>query len=72
MLLIEWPEYWSPDFELMQKQMKVPVIVDGRNVYDCEQIESLRFTCCGLDRNMPGNISFNYFVIQFTDQRIRL
>ena len=49
-LLTEWPEYWSPDFELMQKQMKAPVIVDGRNVYNREQIESLGFTYYGIGR----------------------
>ncbi len=50
LLLTEWPEYWSPDFELMQKQMKAPVIVDGRNVYNREQIESLGFTYYGIGR----------------------
>jgi len=49
-LLTEWPEYWSPDFELMLKQMKTPVIVDGRNVYQREQIESLGFTYYGIGR----------------------
>ncbi|MDH3221790.1 MAG: nucleotide sugar dehydrogenase [Gammaproteobacteria bacterium] len=49
-LLTEWPEYWSPDFELMQKQMRSPVIVDGRNVYNREQIESLGFTYYGIGR----------------------
>ena len=49
-LLTEWPEYWSPDFELMQRQMKAPVIVDGRNIYNREQIESLGFTYYGIGR----------------------
>jgi len=49
-LLTEWPEYWSPDFELMLKQMKRPVIVDGRNVYNREQIESLGFTYYSIGR----------------------
>lgn len=49
-LLTEWPEYWSPDFELMLKQMKTPVIVDGRNVYQREQIESLGFAYYGIGR----------------------
>ena len=50
LLLTEWPEYWSPDFELMRKQMKTPVIVDGRNVYQREQVESLGFTYYGVGR----------------------
>ena len=49
-LMTEWPEYWSPDFDLMLKQMKSPVIVDGRNVYNREQIESFGFTYYGIGR----------------------
>jgi UDPglucose 6-dehydrogenase len=49
-LLTEWPEYWSPDFEIMLKQMKSPVIVDGRNVYNRAQLESLGFTYYGVGR----------------------
>jgi UDPglucose 6-dehydrogenase len=49
-LLTEWPEYWSPDFELMLKQMKSPVIIDGRNVFNREHIESLGFTYYGVGK----------------------
>ena len=49
-LLTEWPEYWSPDFELMLKQMKSPVIIDGRNVFNREHIESLGFTYYGIGK----------------------
>ena len=50
LLLTEWPEYWSPDFELMMKQMKSPVIIDGRNVFKRAQIESLGFTYYGVGK----------------------
>jgi len=50
LLLTEWPEYWSPDFELMLKQMKSPVIIDGRNIFDREQLESLGFTYYGIGK----------------------
>ena len=49
-LLTEWPEYWSPDLELMLKQMKEPVIIDGRNVYNREQVESLGFVYYGIGK----------------------
>jgi UDPglucose 6-dehydrogenase len=49
-VLTEWPEYWSPDFELMLKQMKSPVIIDGRNIFDREQVESLGFTYYGIGK----------------------
>ena len=50
MLLTEWPEYWSPNFDLMLKQMKQPVVIDGRNIYDRIQMESLGFTYYGIGR----------------------
>jgi UDPglucose 6-dehydrogenase len=49
-VLTEWPEYWSPDFELMLKQMKSPVIIDGRNIYDRKQIEGLGFIYYGIGK----------------------
>lgn len=49
-VLTEWPEYWSPDFELMLKQMKSPVIVDGRNIFDRQQVEALGFTYYGIGK----------------------
>ena len=32
-LLTEWKEFRSPDFEEMKTQLKTPVIFDGRNQY---------------------------------------
>ncbi|NNF17357.1 MAG: UDP-glucose/GDP-mannose dehydrogenase family protein [Gammaproteobacteria bacterium] len=37
-LVTEWTEFRSPDFEAMAKTMKNPVIFDGRNVYDPGQM----------------------------------
>ena len=50
LVLTEWPEYWAPDFELMLKQMKSPVIIDGRNIFDREQLESVGFTYYGIGK----------------------
>ena len=33
-IVTEWKEFRSPDFELIRKTLKSPVIVDGRNLYD--------------------------------------
>ncbi|MEM7564285.1 MAG: nucleotide sugar dehydrogenase [Pseudomonadota bacterium] len=49
-LLTEWPEYWSPDFDIMLKQMKSPLVIDGRNVFHPEQMESLGFTYYSIGR----------------------
>ena len=50
LVLTEWPEYWSPDFELMKKQMKSPVIIDGRNIFSRELIEDKEFTYYSVGR----------------------
>ena len=33
-IVTEWKEFRSPDFELIKAQLKQPLIVDGRNLYD--------------------------------------
>ena len=33
-ILTEWQEFRNPDFELIVKKLKKPVIFDGRNLYD--------------------------------------
>lgn len=43
-LATEWRSFWSPDFERMRQAMREQVIFDGRNVYDPEALEALRFT----------------------------
>ncbi|MGY0408915.1 MAG: UDP-glucose dehydrogenase family protein, partial [Polaribacter sp.] len=38
-LLTEWKEFRSPDFEEIKKQLKLPVIFDGRNQYNAFNLE---------------------------------
>jgi UDPglucose 6-dehydrogenase len=33
-IVTEWKEFRSPDFEDMKKRLKAPVVFDGRNLYD--------------------------------------
>ncbi len=33
-IVTEWKEFRSPDFELIKERLKQPLIVDGRNLYD--------------------------------------
>lgn len=37
-IVTEWREFRSPDFDLIQAKLKSPVIFDGRNLYDPKQI----------------------------------
>jgi UDPglucose 6-dehydrogenase len=38
-ILTEWQEFRNPDFELIVKKLKKPIIFDGRNLYDSEVIK---------------------------------
>ena len=42
-LLTEWKEFRSPDFEEMKLQLKNPVIFDGRNQYNAFNLEEKGF-----------------------------
>ncbi len=42
-LVTEWKEFRSPDFEEMKSRMKNPVIFDGRNQYKKEKIKKIGF-----------------------------
>ena len=32
--MTEWPEFRHPDFEVMRRLLREPVIFDGRNLYE--------------------------------------
>ncbi len=42
-LLTEWKEFRSPDFDVIKKQLKTPVIFDGRNQYMAYDLENVGF-----------------------------
>ena len=42
-LLTEWKEFRSPDFEKMKNQLKTPVIFDGRNQYNTYNLDEKGF-----------------------------
>ncbi|MBN2052426.1 UDP-glucose/GDP-mannose dehydrogenase family protein [Candidatus Woesearchaeota archaeon] len=46
----EWDEFREPDFERMKKLMKQHIIIDGRNLYEPEDIEKLGFKYKGVGR----------------------
>ena len=37
-VVTEWNEFRTPDFQKMKKLMKKPVIFDGRNIYNQEEL----------------------------------
>lgn len=42
-LMTEWKEFRSPDFNEMAKRLKAPVIFDGRNQYDVQTMNEFGF-----------------------------
>ena len=44
----EWPEFRKPDFEFLKKNMRVPVIFDGRNIYDPKELREKGFDYIGV------------------------
>ncbi|MGD9904424.1 MAG: UDP-glucose/GDP-mannose dehydrogenase family protein [Vicinamibacterales bacterium] len=42
-VITEWQEFREPDFPRMRKLLKSPVIFDGRNIYQPEQMKELGF-----------------------------
>ena len=49
-LVTEWQEFRNPDFTIIHKLLKQPVIFDGRNIYDPRQMESAGFLYFGIGR----------------------
>ncbi|MBI5144486.1 MAG: UDP-glucose/GDP-mannose dehydrogenase family protein [Candidatus Omnitrophica bacterium] len=46
----EWNEFKELDFKKIKKLMRQPVIVDGRNIYDPEELKKLGFRYLGIGR----------------------
>ncbi|WP_271273503.1 nucleotide sugar dehydrogenase [Aliamphritea hakodatensis] len=50
LIVTEWQEYWSPDYNLMLEKMRTPLIIDGRNIFDKEMLQNQGFTYTGIGR----------------------
>ena len=49
-IVTEWKEFRSPDFDLIKAQLKQPLIIDGRNVYDPALVRSQGFDYLAIGR----------------------
>ena len=49
-LITEWKTFWSPDFSRIKAELREPVIFDGRNVYDPQQVEAGGLAYYGIGR----------------------
>jgi UDPglucose 6-dehydrogenase len=49
-VVTEWSEFRAPDFQKIKKLMNKPVIFDGRNLYNKEELRKRGFTYYGVGR----------------------
>jgi UDPglucose 6-dehydrogenase len=53
-LVTEWPEFKFPKFQIMKKLLNSPVVFDGRNIYDRNEMKRYGFTyyCIGINTTL--------------------
>ncbi len=49
-VVTEWKAFWSPDFDVIRETLRTPVIFDGRNLYEPEQVEAAGLAWYGIGR----------------------
>ena len=49
-IVTEWQEFRHPDFEIMRRLMRQPVIFDGRNLYESKPLSDLGFKYYAIGR----------------------
>lgn len=49
-ILTEWPQFLELDLAAIRTRMRVPIICDGRNLFDRQAVEALGFTYVGVGR----------------------
>jgi UDPglucose 6-dehydrogenase len=49
-IVTEWKEFRSPDFEAIKSRLLHPIIFDGRNLYDPALVRSLGIEYFGIGR----------------------
>jgi UDPglucose 6-dehydrogenase len=50
LIVTEWPQFRTPDFERMNSLLKNKVIFDGRNLYELSQMQELGYTYYSIGR----------------------
>lgn len=49
-VVTEWPEFRMPNFRVIEKLLKTKTIFDGRNIYEPEEMEELKFNYYSIGR----------------------
>jgi len=53
-ILTEWKEFRSPDFEDVKRRLRTPVIIDGRNLYEPGMVRAYGIEYSGVGRELPA------------------
>ncbi len=53
LVITEWNEFRSPDFEVIRARLARPIIFDGRNIYDPAELAALGFEYYCIGRGKP-------------------
>ena len=51
-VVTEWGQFRSPDFDKIKESMNGNIIVDGRNIFDPEEIRAHGFIYYGIGRRL--------------------
>jgi UDPglucose 6-dehydrogenase len=52
LILTEWKQFRSPDFDLIKSRLKQPAIFDGRNLYNPDLMRGFGFKYYGVGRGL--------------------
>ncbi len=55
-LVTEWSEFRLPNYKVVKKLLNKPVIFDGRNIYDPEEMQEYDFDYFGIGKNAIGQV----------------
>ncbi|MEO0336286.1 MAG: UDP binding domain-containing protein, partial [Pseudomonadota bacterium] len=55
LIVTEWPEFRSPDLELLKSKMNQPLIFDGRNIFDPKKMSAAGFEYFGMGRQVRAD-----------------
>ena len=50
LLMTEWKQFRNPDFTVLKRKLRSPVIFDGRNQYQPDEMTDLGFEYYGIGR----------------------
>ena len=50
LIVTEWKEFRTPDFDAIKSTLKAPIVFDGRNLYDPKLMKTLGIDYRGIGR----------------------